>query len=526
MGLPVPDSRTLVRPGTRPRTRKLIPGGRQYSAYSSGGRRLRPAADLAGSGPAGVRFLSLVLVVREGHGHHHDRRIFGRRVFVAPVSGRAGLCGIRALDGRPARKRMSVRPAVPGAGLAHGKHLGKREMDDPGQGGMLCSASGKAIAPRGSRNQAGVGTGMRTSICRTLALSALAVFFMTGCSQNGGSERGAQGGPGSGGGSADKAIPIAAVTVQPRDLARTVAVTGPVEPIRTVMVNAQAGGTVLTVLVQEGDRVHSGQLMAELDARETAAQLQRARAVLANADAAFQRAEHLQANDLNSAAEVDVLRSAFAIAQADVQLWRTRLAFSRITAPIPGVVTAKRVEKGSTVSANGAMFTLADDSLLVVRVRVSELDVVHLEPGRPATLQLDAYPGVPISGYIRRIFPSADSSSRLVPVETVLGPLPTGVVARPGYLARVEFALDSRSGVLAVPAAAIGVSEGGAFVYVVAADTLSRRPVETGLTTAGWIEITRGLEPGERVVSSGHVNLRQGARVRISEPAAAAGTTP
>ena len=76
----------------------------------------------------------------------------------------------------------------------------------------------------------------------------------------------------------------------------------------------------------------------------------------------------------------------------------------------------------------------------------------------------------------------------------------------------MEFALDSRRGVLAVPAAAIGVSDGGSFVYVVAADTLSRRPVETGLTTAGWIEITRGLAAGERVVSSGHVNLRSGAR--------------
>lgn len=363
----------------------------------------------------------------------------------------------------------------------------------------------------------------------TLAM-LLPAAWMAGCSQNGEANGGAGGGaggqagsgPGAGPGAAAKAIPVAAVEVLPRDLARTVAVTGPLEPIRTVMVNAQTGGTVLSVLVEEGDRVRAGQLLAELDARETTAQLERALAVLANAEAAFQRAEELQANDLNSEAEVDVLRSTFAIARADVQLWRTRLAFSRISAPVAGVVTAKRVEMGSTVSANGPMFTIADDSLLVVRVRVSERDVVHLEPGLPATLQLDAYPGVPISGSIRRIFPSADAASRLVPVETVLGPLPSGVVARPGYLARVEFALDSRSGVLAVPAAAIGVTESGPFVYVVAADTLSRRSVQTGLTTAGWIEVTRGLETGDLVVSSGHVNLRSGARVRLGDGGATA----
>jgi len=91
------------------------------------------------------------------------------------------------------------------------------------------------------------------------------------------------------------------------------------------------------------------------------------------------------------------------------------------------------------------------------------------------------------------------------------------VVARPGFLARVEFPVERRQGVLAVPAAAVGVTDGSPFVYVVNADTLIRRPVETGLTAAGWIEVTHGLAAGERVVSSGHSNLRPGAQVRISD---------
>jgi len=139
-------------------------------------------------------------------------------------------------------------------------------------------------------------------------------------------------------------------------------------------------------------------------------------------------------------------------------------------------------------------------------------------------IRLDAYPGAELSGRIRRIFPSADAASRLVPVEVMLDSVPDGVEVRPGFLARVEFALETRSGVLAVPAAAVGVSDAGQFVYVVAADTLSRRPVETGLTTEGWIEVTSGLAAGERVVSSGHVNLRQGAAVRVSGSTPAGGS--
>jgi len=170
------------------------------------------------------------------------------------------------------------------------------------------------------------------------------------------------------------------------------------------------------------------------------------------------------------------------------------------------------------------MFEIAEDSLLVVRVRVSELDVVHLEPGNPVTVQLDAYPEARITGRIRRVFPSADAASRLVPVEVALGRRPAGVEARPGFLARVEFALDRRADVLAVPASAVGVSNGGAFVYLVDADTLVHRPVETGLTVAGWIEVTAGLAAGERVVTSGHVNLRPGTVVRVAgDPSAGGG---
>ncbi len=347
-----------------------------------------------------------------------------------------------------------------------------------------------------------------------LLASTLIVGLVSGCSRG----DSAQGGPGGRPpGGSDATVPVAVTEAQPRDLTRSVTVTGPVEPIRTVSVNAQTTGTLLDVLVEEGDRVDAGQLMAELDARETSAQLERAEAVLANAESAFQRAQQLQANGLTTEADLDAARSAYSIARADVELWRTRLAFSRIAAPVSGVVTAKMVERGSAVSTNQAMFEIADDSLLVVRVRVSELDVVQLRPGNAVTVRLDAYPAARISGRIRRIFPSADAASRLVPVEVALGGTAAGVQVRPGFLARVDFALDRKDDALAVPASAIGVADGGTFVYAVDADTLIRRPVQTGLTTAGWIEITEGLDPGERVVTSGHVNLRPGMTVRVSE---------
>jgi RND family efflux transporter MFP subunit len=345
-------------------------------------------------------------------------------------------------------------------------------------------------------------------------LLALALA-VAGCSSSTSAERStASGGRG---GRGPQVVPVAAAEARPRDLAQTVVVSGPVEPIRSVPVHALAAGTIERVLVEEGTRVRPGQLLAQLDDREVLAQQARAQAVLERAEAEFHRAEQLRARELNSMAELDAARAAFATSKADAQLWRARLDFTRVTAPIAGVVIAKHVERGGAVSANDPMFEIADDATLVVRVRVSERDVVNLAPGGAVEVELDAYPDRRVPARIRRIFPSADAQSRLVPVEIALARAPAGMAIRPGYLARVELSVERRRGVVAIPAAAVVVSEGRPFVYVIEADTLVRRPVETGLTASGWVEITRGLASGEKVVSSGHMNLRPGAAVRVSE---------
>lgn len=333
----------------------------------------------------------------------------------------------------------------------------------------------------------------------------------------GGEASGAQRPAGGQGGGGGRTIPVAVVAVAPRDLARSVVVTGPVEPVRTIGVNTLLAGTVLAVHAQEGDRVRRGQLLAELDARETRAQFERAQALLANATTVFERNQQLAATKIITDAEFEQSRSAYEVAKSDAEVWRTRLAFTRITAPSPGVVTAKHVESGSAVSVNQRCFDIADVSLLVVRVQVSELDVVYLRPGAAAAVTLDAYADAPIEGQVRRVFPSADATSRLVPVEIALGALPSGVAARPGFLARVTFQLDRRPGALVVPAAAVGVGEEGQFVYVVDADSLVRKRVTLGLNAEGMVEVREGLAVGERVVTSGHTNLRPGARVRVSE---------
>jgi RND family efflux transporter MFP subunit len=344
------------------------------------------------------------------------------------------------------------------------------------------------------------------------AVAALAVSACSsGDATQGGSPGASQGGPGG-----PPPVTVAVAPVERRTLARSVILTAPVEPVRSIGVNSQMTGTVLRVTVQEGDRVTPGTVMAQLDTRETEAQLARARATLANAEAAFRRANEMHERQIITDAEYEAAKAAHGTATSDVTLWETRYGFGRIVAPAAGMVTAKLVEAGSAVSPNQRMFELADESVMVVRIQVSELDVVHLVGGERVDVVLDAYPRTPVPGQVRRIFPSADAQSRLVPVEVALGTPPPGVQVRPGFLARVRLDLEALTGTLAIPAPAVGAGPEGAFAFVVAGDTLARRALTTGMTADGWVEVVRGLAEAERVVTSGLGNLRPGIRVRVS----------
>jgi membrane fusion protein, multidrug efflux system len=298
-------------------------------------------------------------------------------------------------------------------------------------------------------------------------------------------------------------------------IARRVTVSGVVEPIRSIGVNSQLAGALLGVGVEEGSRVAVGTVMARMDDRELRAQYDGARTSLEVARAAFERSEQLLAREVITAAEWDRDRAAYAAARAQVDQLRTRIGFATVTAPVAGVVTEKLVERGDVVGSQARLFTIADVSTLVVRVAVSEMDVGELAPGQAVEVLLDAFPGRRLDGRIRRVFPSADPATRLVPVEVALA-ADAATVARPGFLARVTLPLSSAVGTLLVPASAIVGENGNEAVFVISDGAAARRPVTTGLVSEGRVQILSGVAAGEEIVTVGTNGLRDGAAVRVS----------
>lgn len=354
---------------------------------------------------------------------------------------------------------------------------------------------------------------------RVVGLAATLGVALAGCgdgaTREGAAQPPAQSGAGPAGrGGAGRLPVVGTVPVERGSIARPVTVAGVIEPIRSVAVNSQLSGALLAVHVEEGHEVRRGQVLARLDDRELRAQLAAAEAGFQVAQAAYERAEQLRERRVITIPEYERERTAYAAATAQLDQLRTRIAYALIGAPITGVVTEKRVEAGDVVAPQTRLFTLADVSVLVVKVGVSELDVVELREGDATSLALDAFPGRAFRGRIRRIFPSADPTTRLVPVEVALGG-EEAQVARPGFLARVTFALGARENVVLVPASAVLAGQESQTVFVIEGEKAVRRVVRTGLTSAGRVEILSGLEAGEVVVTIGNHLLRDGMEVRV-----------
>src|SRR5688572_10962558 len=355
-----------------------------------------------------------------------------------------------------------------------------------------------------------------TIVLPLAALLAACGGESSGSPANGGG-RGGRGG--FGGNDSSRTTPVEVVTVSRGTLARTATVAGMLEPIRAVGVNSQLSGALRSVRVQEGDRVRQGQLLAEVDVGELAAQVRSAEATLEFAESTAKRSDELWRQRIITAAEFERDRAALASARASLEQLRTRLGYGSVRSPLTGVVTEKLVEAGDIVSPQSRLFTVADVSTLVSRAMVSELDVATLRAGTEVDVTVDALGGQRVPGRIRRIFPAADSATRLVPVEVAI----TGSALerlKPGYTVRTIFRLGTRDDVPLVPTRAVTGPAGAHAVFVVQLGKAERRPVRVGPDVDGRMEVLQGVAVGDTVVVAGNALLRDGASVRIVQPLA------
>lgn len=288
---------------------------------------------------------------------------------------------------------------------------------------------------------------------------------------------------------------------------------------------AGEGGTVTRVLVEAGDWVRAGQVLATVDrsvqvqqAAALAASIRQSRADAALAAANLDRAKKLVSNGFISKADIDTKQAALdsanaRVAAASAQLRQQQAAIGRldIRAPAGGLVLTRSVEAGQVVGAGtGALFRIAAEGAMELQARLAEGDLARVHVGSPATVT-PVGTELKIAGRVWQLSPVIDAASRQ---GTARIALPFNAALRPGGFAAAEIG-GGAGDVPLLPQSAVMSDAKGSFVYLIGANNIvARREVTVGDVDDRGVTIMRGLAGSERVVAAAGAFLNPGDKVR------------
>jgi membrane fusion protein, multidrug efflux system len=305
-------------------------------------------------------------------------------------------------------------------------------------------------------------------------------------------------------------VTVAEARVQPVD--RTIRFVGTLNADARAEVATEVDGRLLTIGADLGDSVEAGQVLATIDASAREAKLREAEAVLNRAASEEQRAQKLRERGIMSQQEFDEMSSASSVARARREVLAIELDHTRIAAPFAGRIAERRVDVGGYVRIGTPMFVLVSDHPLRLRGEVPERYAADLAIGQEIRGSVSAYPDEPVRGAITRLSAAVDPTSRALMVEAEV-PNDRGRL-RPGFFCEAEILVRRDAQAVVVPVEAVVDFAGVTRVFVVdEAGTAHSREIATGLRLGPVVEVTTGIQAGERVATSGLARLVDGARV-------------
>ncbi len=334
-------------------------------------------------------------------------------------------------------------------------------------------------------------------------------------------------------GTASNARPVLTVTTarpQLAQLPQLLAANGDIAAWQDASIGSEANGLRLTeVLVNVGDSVRAGQLLArfsddtvQVDIAQAKAALLEAQATLAESASNAERARTLANTGALSTQQINQYQTAeqtakarVAAAEAALAAQKLRLKFTQLLAPDDGVISARTATVGAVVANGTELFRLIRKGRLEWRAEVMASELARIRPGTAVTLQ--AANGTTLAGKVRMVGPTVNPQNRSALVYVDLAPAAGGnAPAKAGMFARGEFALGSGNGVT-VPQQAVVVRDGFSYVFRLNADgRVSQLKVKTGRYLKDRVEITDGITLESDLVVAGAGFLNEGDMVRVA----------
>lgn len=383
---------------------------------------------------------------------------------------------------------------------------------------------------------------MKRTIYSLIFLSALLFLASCGGNEDEQSGPGAWGGFGGFGGGG-LAVSVEAVPVQRGAISEQVHTYGTIQAQDVVAITPQVSNRVVRILVDLGDDVTSGQVMAEIynlpyrDAVEQAeAQVRQARATLERDSTQFARQNELFERDLISQSEFDEFRTTYLNSQSQYESVEASLTQSRedlyntqVRSPVNGVVLSRSIAEGDIASNGQVMFEVANLVGYETRVFLPVQDWEDVQIGQPVSLAPSSRGSEIATGIVSRKSPQLDPATGLG--EVVIALVETSSNVYQGALVQARINLQTRENAIVIPRSAM-VEKVDTYIepetgtieldrsysaFIVQGDSIAvRRALSLGIEQGDRIEVLDGLEEGDSLIITGHTNIEDRSRVRVA----------
>lgn len=311
-------------------------------------------------------------------------------------------------------------------------------------------------------------------------------------------------------GSGDVAVRTAIIKKNAVDL--DFSVNGNFQAAQQLTFTAENSGRITRILVDEGSRVSKGQLLATIDAETLTADLEAAQAAYENAKRDQERYESSFQTGGVTQQQLDQAKLNTRNALTRLQQAKIKTGDANIKAPFNGIVNKRFIEQGAYVSPGTQLFQLVDVSKLKLAVTVNESQVANLKVGDRVRVKSNVFPDKNYTGKVTFIAPLADNSLNF-PVEIQIDNN-TGNTLKAGMYGTAIFEFPEQAPTITVPRTAFVGSVSSNKVYVLEAENIAKeRKVIAGRVAGEQVEILEGLKEGETIVTSGQINLTDGAKV-------------
>ena len=315
-------------------------------------------------------------------------------------------------------------------------------------------------------------------------------------------------------------VPVEVATVRIEPVTDEVEALGTLMADESVAIAPEIAGRLTHLGFREGERVKKGQTLLELDTAILVQELKQAEVDLGLARDTFERANSLVQRGSDTRVSQEQAQAQLAASEVRVALAQARLEKATIAAPIDGVVGLRSVSVGTYLTPGQTVITVSNLDPIKVDFRVPELLLQDVAVGQKIRVRVDAFPKRSFDGAVYAIDPLVDVNGRAIRLRArIANP---DMLLKPGLFARVSIVTDVRQNAVVLPESAVVPDGQDKAVYAVQGDTAKLTRVKLGKRLPGRVEVVEGLQPGQRIVTTGQMRLRDGAAVEIAQPQAKA----